>query len=94
MRSNSVILDIFNGVREHRETMNMPQDVIRKNMNAVCDSYDELKENLSPQLLNLFQKHVDSLEDNWSDELDFYFVEGFKLGLLIGIECMEESKDS
>lgn len=86
----SVIIDIFNGFRGHRETMNMPKDNIKENMGIVCDTYDELKEKLSPELLTLHQKLVDSLENEWSEEVNFYFVEGFKLGLLIGIECLEE----
>lgn len=69
--------------------MSIPKDQIKKNLNIVCAAYDELKEKLSPELLNLHQKLVDALEGNWSSELDFYFVEGFKLGLQIGIECME-----
>ena len=86
----SAILDIFNGFRGHRETMSFPKDFVRKNMGLVCDTYDELKEKISPELLELHQKFVDALEKNWSEELDFYFIEGFKLGLHIGIECMEE----
>lgn len=86
----SAILDIFNGFRGHRDTINMPKEIIKKNMGKVCDTYEELKEKFSPEMLNLHQKFVDALEDNWSFELDFYFVEGFKLGLLIGIECISD----
>lgn len=89
MKTKSVISDIFNGVRGHRETMTIPKEE-RKHIGMVCDIYDELKVKLSPELLNLHQKFVDALEGNWSEEVDFYFVEGFKLGLLIGIESMEE----
>lgn len=85
----SVIKDIFNGYRGCRDTMNMPKDFVKKNMGIVCDTYDELKEMLSPEVLILHQKFVDALEGNWSEELDFYFAEGFKLGLLIGIECID-----
>ena len=52
--------------------------------------YDELKEKLSPELWELHRKFVDLVEGNCSEEADFYFVEGFKLGLLIGIECAEK----
>ena len=85
----SAILDIFNGFRGHRETMHMPKDS-QKELGTVCNTYDVLKEKLSPDLLNLHQKLVDALESNWAEELDFFFAEGFKLGLLIGIECAEE----
>ena len=85
----SVILDIFNGFRGHRETMNNMQKN-KENAEISCSTYDELEQKLSPELFKLHQKLIDALELNWSDEVDFYFVQGFKLGLLIGIECMEE----
>lgn len=85
----SAIRDIFNGLKGHRETMNMP-DYDKGNMEIVCNAYDELKEKMSPELFSLHRKLVDALEENWCEEVDFHFVEGFKLGILIGMECMEE----
>lgn len=87
MMKKSAIKDIFHGFRGHIESMDIPTD--KENLAIVSDTYDELKEKLSPELINLHQKLIDALEGNWSDEVDFYFAEGFKLGLLIGIESME-----
>lgn len=84
----SVILDIFHGVKGHMDTMTMPAGN-KKNSKVVCDTYDDLKEKLSPELFKLHQRFVDALECDWSDEVDFFFAEGFKLGLLIGVECIE-----
>lgn len=83
----SAIKDIFHGVRGHIETMDLPKD--NENASNLCDAYNELERNLSPEQLKLHQKVVDALEGDWSQEVDFYFAEGFKLGLLIGIECSE-----
>lgn len=85
----SAIKDIFHGLRGNIEGMGTPKND-KENLSIVSDTYDELKEKLSPELLNLHQKLVDALESDWSEEVDFYFTEGFKLGVLIGIECMEE----
>ncbi len=87
MSNKSAIRDIFHGVRGHMETMTPSID--KKNMGIVCDTYDELKKRLSPELLELHQKLVDALERNWAEEVDFFFTEGFKLGVFIGIECTE-----
>ena len=51
----SVIKGIFHGFRGHMETMNMPKDSQEK-LGIVCDTYDELKEKISPELLNLHSK--------------------------------------
>ncbi|MCL2374918.1 MAG: hypothetical protein FWC82_00100 [Firmicutes bacterium] len=84
----STIKDIFYGSKGHKETMIMPRSN-NKNLKLVSNTYDKLKCKLSPELLTLHQKLVDNLEHIWNNEIDFYFIEGFKLGLLIGIECME-----
>ena len=86
--NKSAIKDIFHGFKGHMETMKIPESS-RNNLTSVCNFYDELKGKLSPELLKLHQKFVDALENNWSEAVDFYFVEGFKLGLLIGVECGE-----
>ena len=85
----SVIKDIFNGFKGHIETMSMPKEG-REHIKTVCETYDELEHKLSPELLELYKKHTDALEGDWNEQVDFYFVEGFKLGLRIGVECMEE----
>ena len=85
----SVILDIFMGNRGHNESIIMPDDW-KKNTDKDNDVYDELKEKLSPELFKLLYKYTEGLEDSYCGQIDFYFVEGFKLGLRVGIECMDE----
>lgn len=84
----SVINDIFHGFRGDMETMNRTNS--EESSKIVCQTYDELKEKLSPEMFTLHQKLVDALEDDWAEAVDFYFAEGFKLGLAIGVECMED----
>lgn len=70
--------------------MNKPIEDKENFMGIVCEAYEELEKKLSPELFKLHEKFADALEGQLVKEIDFYFVEGFKLGLLIGIECMEE----
>ena len=87
----SVIKDIFNGFRGHYETLRMTRtEEYQKNTEIASDAYEELKKKLSPELFELHERLTEVSEKNACNELDFHFVEGFKLGLLIGIECMEE----
>lgn len=86
MKITSAIKDIFHGLKGHMETMHMPKEHFENSEN-LCNVYDELKEKLSPEILKLHKKFVDLLESGYSEEIDFYFVEGFKLGILIGLEC-------
>ena len=85
----SAIIDIFHGSKGHIESMPVPKN-IKQSMETVCSAFDELKEKLSTEIFELHQKFVDALENSWADEVDFYFAGGFKLGLLVGIECAEE----
>lgn len=87
----SVIKDIFHGFRGNVETMTRAPET-KKYAGLVSDSYDELIKRLSPEILEYHQKFVDALESNFSEEVDFFFCEGFKLGLLIGLEVMESEE--
>ena len=62
----------------------------KENIDKVSNIYDELVKKLSTELLKLHQEYINALEGEWCEEIDFYYVQGFKLGLLIGIECTEE----
>lgn len=84
----STILDIFNGVRGQRDSIKLSEKN-KKILVKVNESYGELEEKLSPELLKLHQKFVETLETCFSEDIDSYFIEGFKLGLLIGVECTE-----
>ncbi len=80
---NSTMKEVLDAIRESVKT----RKVSKENLSVLCDSYDELKKKLSPELFALHQKFVDALEGSWCDEVDFYFAEGFKLGLRLGFEC-------
>lgn len=82
----SAIKDIFNGFRGQMETMQMPKEFFDY-ADELSEIYNELQKKLSPELFGLHEKYKEILDDHNDEEIDFYFVEGFKLGLSIGIEC-------
>ena len=86
----SVIREIFHGKRGQMETMQVFSEAYQEAANERCDAYDAMKEKFDPEQLELQQKFSDAQDDVWYEEVNYYFVEGFKLGVLIGIECMEE----
>lgn len=49
-------------------------------------TYEELKEKLPEQLSELFEKFVDLISDRYGKEMEDKYIQGFKTGLLIGIE--------
>lgn len=60
-------------------------------VDAVERSYGLLCEKLKPQpeILELFLKYKDGLEDLHISEIEKHYEEGFKFGLLIGVEAGE-----
>lgn len=89
MKSTSVIQDIFNGKKGHVETMhNKNKDKVL--LDTLTTDHKNLISSLSPELLALHDKFVNSLELVHLQDVDFYFTQGFKLGLQIGIETMQD----
>lgn len=85
--NKSVIKDIFHGVRGQMETMH---NTTKEYNTLLSDKYDQLIANMSPEILKYHKEFIDALESNQCDEIDFFFCEGFKLGLQIGLEVMDK----
>jgi len=62
----------------------------QKVLSISCDAHREFNKKLSPELLKSHEKLMEVHDASWLEETDAYFFEGFKLGLRIGIECMDE----
>ncbi|MCL2061983.1 MAG: hypothetical protein FWH03_05095 [Firmicutes bacterium] len=82
----SAIRDIFNGKRGNIENMINPNMPPYTEQNRL---YEQLKQTISAEAFALHESLIDSLDEGWLEQIDFYFTEGFKLGLCIGIECAE-----
>ncbi len=86
---NSIIKDIFNGVRGSCETMVMTKRNT-DNLKEISVGYDKLKKRFNQKQIKLVDKFIEAYDKNFCDEVDFYFTEGFKLGFLIAVECFED----
>lgn len=87
----SVIQDIFNGVKGHHETM-VFKNPNKDNLKEVAEGYDKLKKRFSSKQIKDIDKFLQIYEKNLCDEITFYFTEGFKLGLLIAVECFDDNE--
>lgn len=87
---NSIIKDILNGVKGNKETM-VSTKIGSENLKSVSKAYDKLKENFNSQQISLIEQFLSVYDKSFYDELDFYFVEGFKLGLHIAVECFQDN---
>jgi hypothetical protein len=85
----TIIKDILHGLRGSFETVNVPHDADKYKSDG-NDIYNEFEAKLSPEAIELFDKIIDIHGDEMAEEVEAYFVEGFKLGLRIGIECMDD----
>lgn len=85
----SIITELFNGNRGHIETMTMPKEHFDYSVKEVADAYEKMLEKLTPEQVDYLHKFERANLKSQSEEVDFYFCEGFKLGLLIGIEASD-----
>jgi hypothetical protein len=85
----SVISDVFYGkignyqdIKPTEETKQLTDKIIE------CDEL--LRKNLSDELIVLYEKCISAIDEQNIEELRIHYVEGYKLGLLTGIEVCEE----
>ncbi len=84
----SAIKEIFDRLEDKWENKRTERENM-ENLDTICAAEAELKKQLTPEQFALHKKFVDALELDFCEEVDFYFSEGFKLGLRIGMECIE-----
>ena len=89
-KQKTAILQMFYGQRGTPDSIRYPSDYFDI-VDVVDKSYDLLSEKLQPQteLWELFLKYKESLESLHIAEVDIHYAEGFKFGLLIGVEAGE-----
>ncbi len=40
--------------------------------------------------MKLLEKFLEVYDNNYLEEIDLYYLEGFKLGFLLAVECLKE----
>lgn len=85
---NSIIEDIYFG-RRGSDVVLKTTEKTKKLMNEAIEYEDSFKKVLSAEQLSLFERYISSVIDLKVEELCVHYTEGFKLGLLVGIQCAE-----
>ncbi len=90
MKQKSMILQILYGQRGIADTIKT-SDNHPDNSDKVDVLYCKFRNQLENQseIWQSFCEYLNALEDLHSDEAEAYYAEGFKLGLLLGIEAGE-----
>ncbi len=89
MARKSAILQMFYGERGNVNLIKTDKEH-KESSGKVSDYYKELSEKLkSTELSQLFQKFCDAYDGLSAAESTAFYVEGFKFGLLIGIEACD-----
>lgn len=87
-KQNSAIMQMFYGRRGNADNIGCTPEYTEL-LTAVSDAYDCLCKKLEPdtELWELFLKYKDALEEMHVCEVGDHYAEGFKFGLLIGVEA-------
>ncbi len=85
---NLEIKEMFYMKRKYRELIKATPEYIDK-LETVCNLEDELRDALTQEQLNLYEKLIEVIEEINCKEVDFFFEKGFKLGLHMGVEAIE-----
>ena len=90
----SAIMQMFYGERGHCDLVPCSQEYFRL-LNIAAENSNILKEKLKefPDLLKLYEITNDSIEAMHCESVDNHYLEGFRFGLLMGIDVMRETID-
>lgn len=89
-KQKSAILQIFYGQRGDSDKIKCPpeyEECIHKAIECNKKLLEKLKD--IPEALQLFSQFNDWTDRAYALEVDAYYLEGFKFGLLIGVEAGE-----
>ena len=93
MKNKSAILQMLYGQKGNSDTIKS-SDEYHKILDILCEQEQKLQETLTklPEIIELYNK-VDNLRsDLHLEELNIYFKEAFRFGVLLGIEIASEWK--
>lgn len=84
----SIISEIYYGMDSLSVTESMNKEQ-KKFISKCCEIYEKLKATLNDEQKKMLDDYVDCSEEESCVTIERNFVAGFKMGLLIGIECMD-----
>jgi len=81
----NILRELYNGNIEEISRRIHPKNDTRTDKELL--TYNELKSKLTPELDELFERLMDLIVDRYGLALEDKYIQGFKTGVLIGIEC-------
>ena len=81
----NILRELYNGNIEEISRRIHPKNDTRTDKELL--TYNELKSKLTPELDELFERLMDLIVDRYGFALEDKYIQGFKTGVLIGIEC-------
>ena len=90
MKRNSIIEKLYQGDRPLYESVTTSEETKRAS-EAFVEYDDEFRKKLEefPELFKLYQKTNKVMEDMISLEENDYYMEGFRLGVLLGLDIAD-----
>ena len=90
MKSKSTILEIFYGNIGSYDTIKLSENY-KQLLGKVATQDETLRKSLHkyPNLLEEYNKTNDLIEQMYAECNENYYLEGFKIGLLVGIEARD-----
>ena len=94
MKTKSAILQMYYGRRGGNDQIDIDGDYYKHNQ-KMGEAYEKLREKIQPlqELWELFIKFNECANEVNADEVEASYLEGFKFGLLIGVEAGESQCD-
>ena len=87
--SYSIIREIFCGRRGTHESVKISDEYL-KEANKSNEAYDKLEKTLNEEQKELLKDYYDSLAKSEMETAFLFYAEGYKVGLLTGVESMQK----
>lgn len=84
----SIIKEIFKGNAGNIQTIKLGKDFNK--FDDICKIRKQLRNSFGEEQLKLLSDYETNIYSDVLEDIEGYFVEGFKLGLQIAVECLSE----
>ena len=90
--SNSTIRDLYYGNNTQIETIK-PTNEYWKISEKLNKKETEFENTLNDKQKKLYNEVIDLIYEQSGESSEYHFVEGFKLGLNLGVECSQNNNE-
>ncbi|MBR2341390.1 MAG: hypothetical protein IKA72_03165 [Clostridia bacterium] len=91
MKKYSAILDMFYGRRGNIENVRVEGEKIEGLLDVLIEKSEKLEKKLkeTPEIFKLYKEVQDAIDKLHDEETDEYYTEGFRFGVLLGMDVMK-----